>query len=148
MPRFTTINDDFTCIHCRRPVPAGRLWSNTLNRNHCPYCLWSRHLDLYRPGDRLCACKGAMRPVGLTLKQARKRYPGRGELMLIHRCEDCGRLSINRIAADDDPETLLGVFETSFSLDAPARALIEQSGIRALSPADRRAVTAQLYGSA
>jgi hypothetical protein len=44
------------------------------NRNHCPYCLWSRCLDLFRAGDRLSACKAPMQPVGLALKHTRKKY--------------------------------------------------------------------------
>ncbi|HTX82092.1 MAG TPA: RNHCP domain-containing protein [Streptosporangiaceae bacterium] len=30
-------------------------------RNHCPVCLWSKHLDV-GPGDRLSGCGGRMRP--------------------------------------------------------------------------------------
>ena len=59
------INADFRCQHCGAYVSASRVLSGVSNRNHCPYCLWSRHLDLFEAGDRLAACKAPMRPVGL-----------------------------------------------------------------------------------
>ena len=101
---FDDFNADFTCKHCGRYVSARTAISGVVNRNHCPYCLHSRHVDLFKPGDRLCACKGVMAPVGLTVKRSRDKYARglNGELMLVHRCTACGTLSINRIAADDD----------------------------------------------
>ena len=101
---------DFRCAHCHNIVPAAHIVSGVNNRNHCPYCLWSFHLDLFVAGDRLSACKGQMRPIGLTMKKSRNKYQikSRGELMLIHECIECRTLSINRIAADDDPEAETG----------------------------------------
>ncbi len=40
----------FTCGHCGRRV--GPLPSGGRNRNHCPYCLFSRHVDAERSGER------------------------------------------------------------------------------------------------
>jgi hypothetical protein len=104
----------FVCSHCHNHVITLSWISGVQNRNHCPYCLWSRHLDLHAAGDRLAACKGRMRPVGVALKRAPKKYGDElGELMLAHRCEECGKLSLNRIAADDDTQAILAVFEAS-----------------------------------
>jgi len=48
-----------------------------------------------------------MRPIGLTYKRTRKKYGDqRGEMMLVHLCMDCGKVSLNRVAADDDSEML------------------------------------------
>src|SRR5512136_742535 len=121
LPRLDRIQvkTGFTCRHCNMPVSSASCLSGVQNRNHCPYCLWSRHLDLYSAGDRLSACKSLMQPVGLTLKLTRKRYgTERGELMLIHLCAECRHLSINRIAADDDSQTVLTVFDDSSGLEA------------------------------
>jgi hypothetical protein len=65
-------------------------------------------MDLLAAGDRLSACQAPMRPLGLTLKKSHKKYSraGSGELMLVHVCTDCGKVAINRIAADDDVEML------------------------------------------
>ena len=80
----------FLCKHCYVYVSSASFLSGVQNRNHCPYCLWSRHLDLYAAGDRLSACKSSMKPIGLTTKVINKKYGyGRGELMLIHLCTDC-----------------------------------------------------------
>lgn len=143
-----SINEAFRCGHCRQHVTAESLFSGVINRNHCPYCLWSRHLDLERPGDRLCACKGAMQPVGLTLKKSARKYsrPNQGELMLIHRCLDCGRLSINRIAADDIADELYRVFAASFRMTEELRAAMTASGINPLLPRDTRLVCLRLFG--
>lgn len=137
---------DFKCAHCQVLVSSAHVLSGVNNRNHCPYCLWSCHLDLYAAGDRLSACKAPMRPLGLTLKMGRNKYQPHagGELMLIHECTDCGRLSINRIAADDDPEAILAVFQRS--LNTKDRERCQASGILMLKAEDLKRVLSQLYG--
>ena len=40
----------FKCGRCRAFV--GPVVHGGRHRNHCPYCLASRHVDLRRPGDR------------------------------------------------------------------------------------------------
>jgi hypothetical protein len=139
---------DFVCLVCRNFVSAEAALSGVHNRNHCPYCLSSRHLDLYEAGDRLSACKARMRPMALTLKKTGKKYnqPNQGEMMLIHLCDECGKLSINRIAADDDLETVLEVFEGSRKLDAGMKSLLNQAGITILEAADSRLVRERLLG--
>ena len=137
---------DFRCGHCGNHVSAAHILSGVNNRNHCPYCLWSRHLDLYAAGDRLSACKGQMKPIGLTMKKGRNKYrlESRGELMLIHECTDCGCLSINRIAADDDPDSVMDVFHESLLLGYQVRMKCEGQGIMMLNDAEM--VSVQLYG--
>jgi RNHCP domain-containing protein len=139
---------DFKCANCHAIVSSDHLLSGVNNRNHCPYCLWSCHLDLFAPGDRLCACKSPMKPIGLTMKKGRNKYQPetRGELMLIHECTECTTLSINRIAADDDPATVMAVFENSFTLDYQAHATCQANGIVILNAEEAGIVRAQLYG--
>jgi RNHCP domain-containing protein len=139
---------DFRCLHCHVLVSAAELLSGVNNRNHCPYCLWSCHLDLFVAGDRLSACKGQMKPIGLTMKKSRNKYrvDGRGELMLIHQCVECSDISINRIAADDDPDSILCVFEDSRSQGEQIRILCEEQGIAILGMQGGEMVYQQLYG--
>ena len=139
---------DFVCMACHRFVSAEAELSNVHNRNHCPYCLSSRHLDLYEAGDRLSACKARMKPLTLTFKKTRKKYAGadRGELMLVHRCDDCGKLSLNRIAADDDVENVLELSEDRPALDEATRAILTRNGVLPLEPADRPLARRQLLG--
>lgn len=90
--------DSFTCQHCRVTVPHQG--GGTKNRNHCPRCLWSRHVD-QAIGDRASTCLASMQPVALTLKA------DGGELMVVHHCCGCGKVSWNRLAADDNEEVIL-----------------------------------------
>ena len=150
MTNYFDINSDFTCAHCGNFVPAGILAAGVNNRNHCPYCLWSRHLDLFQAGDRMAACKSPMQPVGLTLKCSRKKYTSAtgGELMLIHLCSECEKISINRIAADDVPEAIIEVFDFSFMLPAELRENIQENGITLLYSESIDLVYLQLFGEA
>lgn len=91
--RFDRAADEFRCRHCRTFV--GALPSGGRHRNHCPRCLYSRHVDGRRPGDRASECGASMRPVGAFLRE-------RGEHVILHRCDGCGFERHNRIAADDD----------------------------------------------
>jgi len=89
----------FICNHCRRTVLNNQ--PGTHHRNHCPFCLWSRHLD-HIPGDRKAGCFGAMEPIAIWVK------PG-GEWSLIHRCQSCKTVHPNRIAGDDNEMLLLSL---------------------------------------
>jgi len=139
---------DFKCAHCHVIVSSAQFLSGVNNRNHCPYCLWSCHLDLYAAGDRLSACKGQMKPAGLTLKKGRNKYQRepRGELMLVHECVECQALSINRIAADDDSSSIIDVFQFSTASGNPIHSLWEGQGIVTLKAIDKDVLYRQLYG--
>ncbi len=138
----------FSCTHCHRHVTCDSSISGVRNRNHCPCCLWSRHVDLKTPGDRLGTCQARMQPVGLTLKRTNQKYglEPDGELMLIHICEACGKISINRIAADDSASAILDVFRTSLKSGARLRARFVDAGIQLLRAADRKLVQTRLFG--
>jgi len=145
--RYQTFSfGDFRCGHCNNFVSAAQMLSGVNNRNHCPYCLWSRHLDFYNAGDRLSACKGQMKPIGLTMKKSRNKYriKSRGELMLIHQCIECGCLSINRIAADDDPDSIMDAFYRSRTTVHQIRVKCEKQGIIILTEAE--IISEQIFG--
>ena len=92
-------SDTFECKHCGRTVvPQG---AGSDHRNHCPYCLFSQHLDI-TPGDREADCGGVMEPIAVWVRK-------NGEWAIIHRCKVCGALSSNRIAADDNPMKLMSL---------------------------------------
>lgn len=92
-------SDSFECKTCGRlMVPTG---AGTEHRNHCSNCLSSLHVD-DEPGDRASDCGGIMEPVAVW---ARKN----GEWAIIHRCRRCGKLSSNRVAADDNPMKLMSI---------------------------------------
>jgi len=139
---------DFKCRQCGAIVNADRVLSGVNNRNHCPLCLWSRHVDQDTPGDRKALCKSRMQPVGLTLKHTLKRYgmEKAGELMLIHHCTGCGKNSINRIAADDDPQAVYQLFQHSLNLEEKIEQQLNDEGILLLGARDLTIVYSQLYG--
>lgn len=89
----------FICKSCGREViPEG---AGSGHRNHCPNCLTSIHLD-EEPGDRMADCGGHMDPITVWVKK-------NGEWAIIHRCRQCGKISANRIAADDNPMKLMSI---------------------------------------
>jgi hypothetical protein len=88
----------FRCHHCRLDVPFDA--PGTAHRNHCPNCLWSRHLDDHRPGDRAAECGSSMEPLAVAVR-------GDGEWLLVHRCTGCGLVRLNRTAGDDQPLLLV-----------------------------------------
>lgn len=125
----------FSCIHCHKEVSEKAL--GTQHRNHCPYCLWSQHLDNL-PGDRSADCGGAMRPLGLSFKNDGGQI---GELMVVHKCQKCGVESKNRLAGDDEASAIVGVFEESLD-NHP------ESSFKLLAEADRREIITQVFGKA
>jgi len=90
-------DDAFRCRNCRGMVAEQA--SGTRHRNHCPLCLWSRHLD-DTPRDRAADCGSLMEPLCIAVR-------GDGEWLLVHRCTGCGELHLNRTSGDDNPLLLV-----------------------------------------
>lgn len=140
--------EGFRCTNCGANVLRASFLSGVVNRNHCPYCLWTRHVDWQRPGDRMSACKGRMQPVGLALKRNRNKYKyDSGELMVIHACQECSHVSLNRIAADDSAETLLAIFENTSLLTVNVRSRLQIAHITWLTQDKKGLVHSRLFGN-
>lgn len=90
-----------------------------------------------------------MRPVGLTTKRSRNKYARErdGELMLVHCCTGCGELVLNRIAADDWPEPILGLCEQGIDDNAALATAMAAAGIALLNAQDRALVRRRLFGA-
>ena len=89
MKKFNMIDECFVCEYCKKKV-------NKLNytaRDHCPYCLHSKHVDI-NPGDRANECKGLLKPI--EIEKFKNTYK------IIYRCEKCGVIHKNIVANDDD----------------------------------------------
>ena len=100
-PRFSrTEAATFRCRRCKLLV--GSLPSGGRQRNHCPYCLYSRHLDGRTPGDRASDCGAAMAPIARFIRP-------NGEHALLHHCLGCAAERHNRVAADNDFDLLLSL---------------------------------------
>ena len=92
--RFQRTIENFECERCRMRVTGSGF------TNHCPACLWSKHVDVH-PGDRQAECCGLMEPVAVRAEGSDYR--------IVHRCLECGLERQNRAAADDDFEELLRI---------------------------------------
>lgn len=86
--------EDFSCNHCGKVVKGDGY------TNHCPHCLWSRHVDL-NPGDRANECGGMMEPIAIDFKN--------NEKIILHRCDKCGTEKRNKVSDQDNPERILDI---------------------------------------
>lgn len=86
--------EDFVCGHC------GARVQGTGYTNHCPKCLWSKHVDI-EPGDRREECGGMMEPIALEGTTPKYR--------IVHKCEKCGEIRRVRVDKADDPEEIVKV---------------------------------------
>lgn len=93
--KFKMIDEPFTCYNCNREVhPLGYT-----ARDHCPYCLYSLHLDI-NPGDRASDCKGHLVPIGIEKSK-------KGDYKILYRCDKCNFVTKNVMANDDDMEQII-----------------------------------------
>ncbi|QSB04340.1 RNHCP domain-containing protein [Natronoglycomyces albus] len=92
--RFTRRKEDFECANCRRDIKGNGY------TNHCPHCLWSRHVDI-SPGDRQSSCRGLMEPIGSV-------YEG-GGYIIVQRCQSCDHLWRNKASRRDSTEAILAL---------------------------------------
>ena len=90
--RFQRQIEDFICEKCGFKVKGNGF------TNHCPQCLWSKHVDI-NPGDRQEICQGLMEPLAVEVKN--KAY------ILIQRCNKCGVIRKNKIEQGDNFELIL-----------------------------------------
>jgi hypothetical protein len=90
--KFIKKVEDFTCKICGSHVTGDGY------TNHCPNCLWSKHVDI-NPGDRSSECGGKMKPI-------RTEYIN-NEFIIIHKCLKCGMKKRIRATENDNRDLLL-----------------------------------------
>ena len=86
--------EDFVCENCGNNVKGDGY------TNHCPHCLWSKHVDT-TPGDRASDCNGMMKP-------ARMKLSG-GGYDVVHKCVKCGYEKKNKTSPKDNFEEVLKI---------------------------------------
>ena len=94
MKRFTMKDENFICENCLKPVKK----LNYTARDHCPYCLYSKHLDVL-PGDRSNNCHGLLKPI--SIEKYKNTYK------IIYKCIKCNQLHKNIMAKDDNFEKII-----------------------------------------
>lgn len=92
--RFQLRKEDFSCFHC------GKENQGTGVTNHCQYCLWSAHVDIF-PGDRRSSCQGQMRPIGIDTSG------GGTQVFIIHQCQKCQFTRKNKASHLDQYDEIL-----------------------------------------
>lgn len=95
MANFIEIDEEFVCENCNKNVEK----LNYSCRNHCPHCLYSKHVDI-NPGDRAETCHGLLKPIGI------ENNPKKG-FVIVYRCEKCGAIRKNVAAKDDNMNLII-----------------------------------------
>ena len=85
------VDESFLCGNCGKDVPIG----DVMIRDHCPFCLWGRHLDNI-PGDRAADCGGLMKPLSFSVAG--------GTRWIHYECTKCTHLFRVRAHPDDTQE--------------------------------------------
>lgn len=94
MKGFTKTVENFNCAHCGAAV-FGNGYTN-----HCPHCLWSRHVD-NNPGDRAATCGGMMRPVSVVSDG--------DKFVITHQCVVCGKQKRQRTSDADNIDAIIAL---------------------------------------
>ena len=94
MKKFIMKDENFSCEKCGMDVKK----LNYTARDHCPYCLYSKHLDI-NPGDRLNKCQGLLKPI--SIEKFKNTYK------IIYKCERCGETHKNIMAIDDNYDKII-----------------------------------------
>jgi ribosomal protein L37AE/L43A len=98
--KFQQKIENFVCRHCGMAVRGGGY------TNHCPKCLWSRHVDI-NPGDREAVCGGMMEPIGI-------KTVGGVPRTITHQCIVCGKEKPNKISNGDNAEVIIALSKQPF----------------------------------
>ena len=92
--KFQRTKEDFVCENCGQEVKGNGY------TNHCPACLWSKHVDI-NPGDRMGKCGGMMEPYSIETKKDLQ--------VIIHKCALCNFKHRNKVINTDNFERVLEV---------------------------------------
>jgi DNA-directed RNA polymerase subunit RPC12/RpoP len=97
--RFIKNDSGFICKNCGKSIEPLKYTS----RNHCPYCLYSLHVDIM-PGDRKNSCGGVLKPIlSEPSPNIKKGY------VITFKCDKCGKTIRNKAAADDNINLLINL---------------------------------------
>jgi len=98
MKKFQRNKENFACEKCGLDVEGDGY------TNHCPKCLWSKHVDVF-PGDRGADCGGLMKPDSVEREGE--------EYILSHACQSCGYVKRNKVQKNDDFDEVVRIAKES-----------------------------------
>lgn len=93
MRNFLRVKENFKCEKCGYQVMGDGY------TDHCPECLWGKHVDREIPGDRKSECRGLMEPIGVMYKSEKFK--------ILYRCQKCGHEFWVKEGKGDNRELLL-----------------------------------------
>jgi DNA-directed RNA polymerase subunit RPC12/RpoP len=85
--------EDFVCENCGTKVIGDGY------TDHCPNCLWGKHVDEAIPGDRASGCKALMEPI-------RTNYQN-DSFKIFYKCLGCNHEFWVREGKGDNREKLI-----------------------------------------
>lgn len=85
--RFQRTMEDFVCANCGTQVKGNGY------TNHCPNCLWSKHVD-NNPGDRENSCQGMMEPITGFYRNS--------QWWVVQKCQKCGQKFTVKLRSQDN----------------------------------------------
>jgi RNHCP domain len=109
--KFTKTKEDFTCTHCGFEVKGNGY------TNHCPKCLWSRHVDI-NPGDRESECGGMMIPFWIE-KEGNKYF-------VYQKCQKCEHERRNHIGESDNFDAAIEIMKKEAEKLARAKNIFKE----------------------
>lgn len=93
--------ENYACGNCGETIAGGRY------NNHCPHCLWSKHLDDKVPGDRASQCQSLMKPVGVIQKS--------GTWRIVHQCLGCKKNTVIDSIPEDNIDLIIELSQSPLS---------------------------------
>lgn len=93
MRNFVRVKEDFVCGHCGEKVEGDGY------TDHCPRCLWGKHVDAEIPGDRASDCRELMEPVGAVYQK--------DKFKIHYKCRACSHEFWVREGENDNREELV-----------------------------------------
>lgn len=97
--KFQRKKENFICAKCGTKIEGDGY------TDHCPHCLWSRHVDI-QPGDRKSNCRGLMKPIGIEIKN--------GQYIIHYQCQKCGYQFQVKARKNDNFEKILKLSNQPF----------------------------------
>jgi DNA-directed RNA polymerase subunit RPC12/RpoP len=97
MRNFIRKKEDFECEHCGEKVMGDGY------TDHCPKCLWGKHVDLEIPGDRASECRGMMEPIEVKFQISNFKF------QIKYKCLRCNHTFEVGSAKGDNRELLVSM---------------------------------------
>lgn len=97
MRNFKKVKESFVCEKCGEEVVGDGY------TDHCPRCLWGKHVDEEVPGDRASECRGLMEPIKSVYKS--------GLFKIYYKCSRCRHGFWVREGKGDEREKLMGLLD-------------------------------------